>query len=197
MHNKPFAAAAEQNRSDILHVLEKEYLHARAVLEIGSGTGQHAIYFAEHLPHLTWHSSDKKEMLAGINLWIDEAGLSNTLSAIELDVTKKWPNEKFDAAYGANIAHIMHSNEIEAMFSGLGKVLKPSGKFCLYGPFNMDGQYTSKSNREFDFWLKQHDEESCLRDKSYLDKLARLNQLEPTHYYSMPSNNLILCWQKT
>lgn len=197
MHNKPYAEAAEQNRGDILKVLAIEFMHANSVLEIGSGTGQHAIYFAEHLPHLTWQSSDKKEMLTGINLWIDEAGLTNAPRAIALDVTDKWPNEKFDAAYGANIAHIMHSDEIEALFSGLGKVLKPDAKFCLYGPFNMDGHYTSESNREFDLWLKQRDPQSFLRDKSYLDKLARLNQLEPADYHSMPSNNFILCWQKS
>ena len=112
MQNKPYAAAAEQNRGDILKVLAIEFMHANSVLEIGSGPGQHAIYFAEHLPHLTWQSSDKKEMLTGINLWIDEAGLTNVPRAIALDVTDKWPNEKFDAAYGANIAHIMHSDQI-------------------------------------------------------------------------------------
>ena len=196
MLNKPYAAAAEQNRNDILRVLEKEFKTTRSILEIGSGTGQHAVYFAEHMPHLNWQCSDKKEMLAGINLWIEEARLTNTPTAIELDVTGTWPQTNYDGAYAANIAHIMHSNEIEALFSGLGQVLMPQAKFCLYGPFNIDGQYTGESNREFDLWLRQRDAASYLRDKSDLDELARHNQLEPVNCHSMPSNNLILCWQK-
>ena len=194
--NKPYAAAAEQNREPILEVLKKEFSQVNSVLEIGSGTGQHAVYFAQHLPYLTWQSSDVNEMLPGINLWLDEANLPNTSRAIELDVCKQWPDEKFDAAYAANVAHIMHSNEIEAMFSELGNVLKPSAKFCLYGPFNINGEYTSASNQKFDMWLKNRDPESYIRDKSYLDDLAIKSKLEPTNSYQMPSNNLILCWKR-
>lgn len=196
MSNKPYAAAAEQNRQDILSVIENEFSQANSVLEIGSGTGQHAVYFAQHLTHLTWQCSDKTDMLEGINQWLDEADLNNTPEAIALDVTNKWPQEKYEAAFAANIAHIMHSHEIEAMFTGLSRALKPTAKFCLYGPFNIDGRYTSDSNRNFDTWLRSRDAKSFIRDKAYMDKVARLNQLEPVHCYPMPSNNFILCWQK-
>ncbi|MEM8843537.1 MAG: DUF938 domain-containing protein [Pseudomonadota bacterium] len=194
--SKPFAPAAEQNREPILDVLKTEFSQAKSVLEIGSGTGQHAVHFATNLPYLTWHCSDKKEMLAGINIWINEFKLANTPLAIELDVCDDWPTQNFDSAYGANIAHIMHSNEIEAMFQGLNKVLNQDAVFCLYGPFNIDGQYTSESNQRFDLWLKEMDPESCIRDKAFLDNLAIASNLKPMNSYQMPSNNLILCWKK-
>ncbi|MEM7303966.1 MAG: DUF938 domain-containing protein [Pseudomonadota bacterium] len=197
MSNKPYAAAAEQNRHDILSVLTEEFKDARCVLEIGSGTGQHAVYIAQHLSHLNWQCSDKKEMLTGINLWIDESALDNVPQAIELDVCKPWSKQIYDAAFGANIAHIMHSHELEKMFAGLGQCLSAHAHFCLYGPFNVNGEYTSDSNREFDLWLKSRDPESCIRDKEYLDSLAELNQLTPANSYQMPSNNMILCWQKS
>ena len=196
MPDKPFAQAADQNRHDILLVLQQVFHHSHNVLEIGSGTGQHAVHFAKHLSHLTWQASDIQSMLAGIQQWISEAALPNLPNPIALDVNHSWPEQTFDAVFAANVAHIMHWPDIEAMFSGVGKVLSPDGHFCLYGPFNIDGQYTSESNQRFDTWLKRRDPESGLRDKAELDKLAIKNALKPAKQWDMPANNKILSWTK-
>jgi len=196
MHNKPFAPAAKENRNAILNVLQQEFRHTSSVLEVGSGTGQHAVYFSQKLTHLTWQASDKQEMLAGIRLWIDDANLPNALTPIELDVTSSWPQHSYQGAYAANIAHILHWSEIEALFSGLDQVLTDSAVFCLYGPFNIDGAYTSESNRRFDLWLRDRDPDSCIRDKNDLDKLALKNNFQASHEWAMPANNKILCWKR-
>jgi cyclopropane fatty-acyl-phospholipid synthase-like methyltransferase len=196
MLKKPFASAAKENCSAILSVLRQEFKHINSVLEIGSGTGQHAIYFSQQLAHLEWQASDKYEMLAGINMWINESNLKNVLPAIELNVSSNWPQQNYQGAYAANIAHIMHWEEIEALFSGLDQVLTNSGVFCLYGPFNINGTYTSESNRRFDLWLKERDPESYIRDKNDLDQLAIKNNFQTSKQWDMPANNKILCWRR-
>lgn len=196
MVNKPFAAAAKQNRDDILQILKQAFKHSNSVLEIGSGTGQHAAYFSQHLPHLTWQASDIKSMLEGIQLWLDDAALPNLPKAIELDVNGAWPTEKYDAAFASNIAHIMHWQDLEALFEGLSTTLSEDAIFCLYGPFNINGNYTSESNQRFDHWLKQRDAESGLRDKLQLDSLAIKNNLQPEKSWDMAANNKILSWRK-
>ena len=194
--NKPYSAAAEQNRDAILPVLLQEFSTAKNILEIGSGTGQHAIYFAQHLPNLIWYPSDKEENIAGIQQWIYEANRNNVQAPITLDVCKQWPEKLFDGAFAANVAHIMHWHEIEAMFAGLASVLAPDSIFCLYGPFNINGDYTSDSNRKFDLWLKSRDPHSCIQDKDDLNTLANNNNFEMHNDWEMPSNNRILSWKK-
>ena len=196
MADKPFAEAAQQNRDAILPVLQEVFAHARKVLEIGSGTGQHAVYFAQHLNYLSWQSSDQRSMLPGIQQWIDDAQLPNLPDALELDVNTAWPEEKFDAAFAANIAHIMHWQVIEVLFNGLSNVLVTNAIFCLYGPFNLNGNYTSESNQRFDSWLKRRDPDSGLRDKVALDELALAYGFKAEKSFSMPANNKILCWKK-
>lgn len=196
MSNKPFSAAAEQNQEAILPVLSQEFKTANYILEIGSGTGQHAVFFGRQLPWLKWQPSDTSENLTGIQLWIEPANLNNVFSAIELDVCKQWPNQQYDGAFAANVAHIMHWHEIEAMFAGLASVLSQDAKFCLYGPFNINGEYTSDSNREFDQWLQMRDPQSCIRDKADLEKLATKNNFQLNKDWEMPVNNRILSWQK-
>lgn len=196
MSSKPFAAAAEQNREDILSVLCEVFSHAEHILEIGSGTGQHAVYFAQALRHLTWQASDKSNMLDGIQQWLDEAALDNTPKAIDLDVNSIWPAETYDAVFAANIIHIMHWSDVEALFKGLSTSLGKQGIFCVYGPFNKDGKYTSDSNQQFDHWLKNRDPQSGIKDIAQLDALARLNQLQPFKSWEMPANNKILSWKK-
>ena len=135
-------------------------------------------------------------MLPGIQQWIDDAQLPNLPDALELDVNTAWPEEKFDTAFAANIAHIMHWQEIEALFNGLSNVLVTNAKFCLYGPFNLNGNYTSESNQRFDSWLKRRDPDSGLRDKVALDELALAYGFKAEKCFSMPANNKILCWKK-
>ncbi|KPJ94376.1 MAG: methylase [Gammaproteobacteria bacterium SG8_11] len=194
---KPYSESCDQNKRPILEVLRKEFAQAKHVLEIGSGTGQHAVFFAEQLPHLTWQTSDRLEYHAGIQLWLNDCHLSNVIAPIELDVAlDHWPKQTYDAVFSANSAHIMSAPEVEHMFNGVGKLLRPHGRFCLYGPFNYHGQYTSESNARFDQWLKHRDPNSGIKDLGDLTLWAEQSGLSLTEDYEMPVNNRILVWVK-
>jgi len=193
---KPYAEACDRNKQPILEVLRAEFAAARRVLEIGSGTGQHAVFFAAELPHLCWLSSDRAENLPGIRAWLDEAGLANALGPIELDVLGVWPAQRFDAVFSANTAHIMSWPAVEAMFRGVGERLEPGGRFALYGPFRYGGRHTSDSNAQFDRWLKARDPDSGVRDFERLDALARDNGLAFARDHAMPANNRLLVWER-
>lgn len=193
---KPFAESCEQNKHPILDVLREEFASATTVLEIGSGTGQHAVFFAAQLPHLIWQSSDVAAHHAGIQAWIDDSMQANVLPPMELDVLhSSWPAKQYDAIFSANTAHIMSWPAVEAMFEGIGKHLKSGGVFCLYGPFNKHGSYTSESNAHFDQWLKQRDPDSGIRDLEALVTLAIAQGLEFCSEHEMPANNKILAWR--
>jgi cyclopropane fatty-acyl-phospholipid synthase-like methyltransferase len=194
---KPYAESCDENREPILSVIQPLLKDCSTVLEIGSGTGQHAVYFARKLPHLLWHTSDCIEYHAGINIWLQEAGLENTPAPIELNVsTSAWPQQKYDAVFSANTTHIMHWTDVEAMFAGIGSVLSVGGRLLLYGPFNYDNRYTSDSNARFDSWLKSRDPDSGIRNFEDLDKLAQQAGMQLIHDYAMPANNRILYWEK-
>lgn len=194
---KPFSESCEQNKLPILEVLKKEISHCRKLLEIGSGTGQHAVYFGQQFPGLVWQTSDVAEAHAGIQLWIDAAGLHNVLAPAALDVmTDSWPGREYDCVFSANTTHIMCWPAVEKMFEGIGKVLLPQGTFCLYGPFNYNGSYTSESNARFDEWLKARDPESAIRDFEALNRLAENAGLRLKEDYSMPANNRLLVWTR-
>jgi len=194
---KPFAESSEQNKLPILEVLKRHFSDAKSVLEIGSGTGQHAVFFARQLSSLQWYTSDLEENHTGILAWIDEAQLSNVHAPIRLDVKQEnWGNQLFDALFSANTAHIMDWNGVTHLFRGAGQVLRPRGVFCLYGPFNYDGQYTSESNARFDHWLKTRDPESGIRDFEALCQLAEDNGMLLIGDYPMPDNNRTLVWEK-
>lgn len=194
---KRFADSCEENKHPILDVLRKEFSTLQTVLEIGSGTGQHAVFFAEQLPHLIWQPSDVIESHTSIVAWTAELQLDNVLPPIELDVAKHhWPEQVYEGIFSANTAHIMSWPEVIEMFVGINKVLKQQGKFCLYGPFNYQGQFTSPSNAHFDQWLKTRDPLSGIRDFEALDALAKDNQLTLLNDYELPVNNRLLVWQK-
>lgn len=197
MLNKPFAESCEQNKQVILDVLHETFTNSRHVLEIGSGTGQHAVFFSQHLTQLVWQCSDRRENLAGIKSWLDEAGLSNAPTAIELDVLDShWPTLTVDAIFSANAVHIMGWSAVEAMFTGIDKVLEKNGLVCLYGPFNYHGTYSSESNARFDQWLKARNPQSGIRDFEALDQLANDIGLRLINDYEMPANNRVLVWKK-
>ena len=193
---KPFAESCEQNKLPILEVLRTEFAHATRVLEIGSGTGQHAVFFAAQLPHLDWQTSDVRDYHSGIKAWIDEARLPNIHAPLDLDVSDAWPRASYDGVFSANTVHIMAWAEVEATFAGVGTVLEGGGRFCLYGPFNYGGKFTSDSNARFDQWLKARDARSGVRDFEALDRLARAAGMELTNDYAMPANNRTLVWRK-
>lgn len=194
---KPYAESCEQNRDPILAVLREVFSDRRRVLEIASGTGQHAVYFGGALAHLTWQTSELPENHAGIRAWLDEAGLPNVLPPLALDVNDTaWPLEPVDAVFNANTVHIVAWPAVEHMFAGIGRVLAVDGCLCLYGPFNYGGAYTSESNARFDAWLKARDPHSGVRDFEAIDRLAAEQGLVLTRDIAMPANNRTLVWRK-
>jgi len=194
---KPFAESSEQNKTPIYKVLKGVFHDVDTVLEIGSGTGQHAVFFAEQFPHLTWMTSDQAQYHAGIRIWLQDAGLGNTQGPLLLDVDQaEWPLQQTAAVFSANTVHIMGWTSVEKMFVGIGRVLNHNGVFCLYGPFNYNGEFTSQSNAQFDIWLKQRDPVSGVRDFEALQKLAKVAGLQLIDDVAMPANNRILVWRK-
>lgn len=193
---KPFAESSEQNKQPILDVLRVTFADSEKVLEVGSGTGQHAVFFAEQMPHLTWICSDLEESHAGICQWLEEAGLTNVEGPLLLDARQSWPAMRVDAVFSANAVHIMSWQAVKGMVKNIGKILQPGGKLCLYGPFMYDGQHTSESNARFDVWLKQRDPLSGVRDVTKLTELAEAEGIEFHKDYEMPVNNRILVWNK-
>ena len=194
---KPYSESCEQNKAPILSVLQQSFIEAKTVLEIGSGTGQHAVFFAQKIPHLTWITSDREEYHTGINLWLKESALSNLKGPLLLDVNQQnWPVDQVEGIFSANTVHIMSWNDVEQMFAGIGRILKPGGVFCLYGPFNYNGQFSSESNARFDLWLKNRDPASGVRDFEALQVLAQDVGLNFMDDIEMPANNRVLIWKK-
>ena len=195
--NRPYAESADQNKSPILDVLQKVFTEPGKLLEIGAGTGQHAVHFEEHLPHLTWQPTDMADNLPGIESWRQHAALPNLLPPLVLDVlSDEWPRGPFDCAYSANTAHIISWQGVEAMFQGVAHVLSEEAYFALYGPFHYDGQATSESNRQFDAWLRRRDPNSGVRDLRDLETLAAKCGLQLWRDYEMPVNNRMLVWRR-
>lgn len=196
--HKPFAEASERNRGPILGILERWLTAPCRVLEIGSGTGQHAVHFARALPHVVWQASDRSENLPGIRAWIEEAALPNLGAPTELDVNGgSWPQAAFDGVFSANTAHIMSWPEVEMMFGHAGAALRPGGLFFLYGPFNYDGRFTSESNARFDASLRAQAAHMGIRDFAAVDACARATGFELVEDNAMPANNRLLVWRRT
>jgi cyclopropane fatty-acyl-phospholipid synthase-like methyltransferase len=194
---KPYVESCERNRAPILEVLRVELAGRTRLLEIGSGTGQHAVYLAPEFPELLWQTSDVVEAHAGIEAWLDDAGLPNVLPPLTLDVCKSdWPSERYDAVFSANTVHWMSWPEVERLFSGVGEVLLVGGVFCLYGAFNYGSAFTSESNARFDRWLRARDPASGIRDFEAVDALARRAGMSLERDYEMPANNRMLVWSK-
>ncbi len=195
---KPYSEACEQNKYPILTVLQQYFAEVQTVLEIGSGTGQHAVFFAAQFPHLQWLPSEVAALHDGIQLWLQAAQLPNVAPPTELDVNQPhWSVGQVDAVFSANTVHIMDWVSVENMFAGIGRVLQSRGVFCLYGPFNYHGSYTSDSNARFDVWLKQRDPRSGIRDFEALNALAARHDLTLHADHAMPANNRTLVWRKT
>ena len=194
---KQYSQSCDENREPILGIIREVFADTHRILEIGSGTGQHAVFFARRLPHLMWQPSDLPENHASINAWRDEADPGNVLPPIELDVTAAtWPVGKYDGLFSANTLHIMSWEAVQSMFSGIGKLLPTGAHCCLYGPFNYGGSYTSDSNMRFDAWLKDRDPASGIRDFEALAGLATENGFELAADNEMPANNRLLVWKK-
>lgn len=196
--NKPFAQSSEDNKAVILEQLLTLLSDKNHVLEIGSGTGQHAVHFAAHLPHLIWQPTELEENISGIEMWMQDAALTNIKKPAVLDVAEhQWGFEKkFDAAFTANTLHIMSISHVEKLFSGLGRVLNDGAVFISYGPFNYNGQFSSESNARFDRWLKDRDLVSGIRDIGELKIFANDAGMQLADDIEMPVNNRLLVWKK-
>ena len=194
---KPYSESCERNQAHIIEILKPLFADRSHVLEIASGTGQHAVYFGQALPHLIWQTSELEENHAGIRAWLAESVLDNVLQPVALDVNDShWPLDKVDAVFNANTVHIVSWQEVERMFENIGRVLEAGGILCLYGPFNYNGEYTSESNARFDDWLKGRDTKSGIRDFEAVNKLAEAQGLVLVQDEAMPANNRILAWKK-
>jgi SAM-dependent methyltransferase len=196
LHDKPYSPACDENKAPILAVLAPLFADARSVLEIGSGTGQHAVHFAAAMPHLTWQCSDQAVQLPGISLWLAEAGLPNTPPPLALDVDAPWPEGEFDAAFSANTVHIMSLPQVERLFHGVARLLPTGGPFVLYGPFSDGGKHSSDGNAQFDLYLRQRDPASGVRDLEYLRRVAAAAGLTLADDIPMPVNNRTLVWRR-
>jgi SAM-dependent methyltransferase len=194
--NKPHSPACDRNRDPILAVLREHFADRRRVLEIGSGTGQHAVYFAAALPHITWQTSDVDENIPGIRAWLEEAGLPNTPVPLTLDVNDEYPADGFDAVFSANTLHIMSWAEVQLMFRGLNRLVAENFKVAVYGPFNYGGRFTSESNAAFDASLKARAAHMGIRNFEAVDALAKSIGLELAADVAMPANNRMLVWKR-
>jgi len=195
--SKPVAESCLQNQQVILEVLQGIFRNEGEVLEIGSGTGQHAVYFAHHMPHLKWQPSDLPDQHAGMQLWLDEVEHERIKSPLALNVDDAtWNTEKKDYIFTANTTHIISAKQTENMFKHVGNCLKKGGLFAQYGPFNYNGQYTSESNSRFDVWLQQRNPESCIKHFEAIQILAENNGMRLFQDVEMPANNRLLIWQK-
>jgi SAM-dependent methyltransferase len=201
---KPHSPACDRNKEPILKVLQTYFADRRDVLEIGSGTGQHAVHFAAAMPWLRWQCSDHSDHLPGIRMWLDEAALPNTPMPFELQAEAepvphfapaRSENTRYDAIFSANTLHIMGWPEVQALFAALPSVLAEDAVVAIYGPFNLDGEHSSDSNREFDAFLKARNPHSGLRDREAVQALAHAVGLRPLVDEAMPANNRLLVWQ--
>ena len=193
----PFSAACERNKDPILEVLRVRFADRTQVLEIGSGTGQHAVYFARQLGHLTWHPTEQLAYLADLTERVKLEGPGNLRAPTLLDVRQAvWPVRGVDAMFTANTLHIMSWSEVMALFNGIGTVLAPGGVLCIYGPFRYAGRYTSDSNQEFDRMLQERDPQSGLRDIEAVSLLADQYGLRLDADFDLPANNRLLVFTK-
>ena len=194
---KPYAQSCERNQLPILEVLEQEFSDIHSVLEIGSGTGQHAIFFGARLPHLVWQTSDLTQAHPGILAWLQESTLDNVLPPLTIDVTHDdWGIDSVEGVFTANTMHILSWKSISRMFEGFGKILAPTSRVAMYGPFRFDGEFTSESNATFDRFLRSRDPLGGIRDFESLDELAQRQNLRFCRNHSLPSNNQILVWER-
>jgi len=189
--------ACERNKGPILAVLREEFAASTHVLEVGSGTGQHAVYFAAGLPHLLWQPSEMPGELASLAERLRLEAGANVRAALALDVRDDpWPVAPVDAVFSANTLHIMEWSAVCEFFRGAGAVLRPAGVLCVYGPFRFDGRHTSESNAAFDHFLRQRDPASGVRDFEALDAQAQLRGLRFSANHAMPANNRTLMWRR-
>jgi len=198
MHrDKPFSQACENNKEAIGAVLKPRLRHCRHLLEIGSGTGQHAVFLAPRLPHLIWQTSDLPENHRGVEQWLADEPSDNLRPPLSLDVDQDpWPLSETDAVFTANTFHIIAWDQVLALLDGCAAILRAGGPLLVYGPFNEAGQYTSESNARFDQWLREQAPHRGIRDRQTLATEAESRGLRWRETLEMPANNRILVFER-
>lgn len=198
MNQYPFSQACENNKAAILEVLSDVFANSQSVLEIASGTGQHATSFAEHLRHLQWQATELPENMATLRPRVQAFQGDNLLPPIELDVSQRPWLRPFlvDAVFTANSLHIMPWEAVEALFSELGASAAKGTVLAIYGPFNYSGRYTSESNARFDVWLARQHPQSAIRDFEHVDRLALAAGFVLHQDHTMPANNRLVVWRR-
>ena len=199
LRDKPFSQACENNKAPIFALLAPFLQDKNHLLEIGSGTGQHAVWFAPQLPHLIWQTSDLIDNHPGILHWIGDYPAANLRPPVVLNVAdeEQWPDSAIDAVYTANTAHIMVWHEVQAMFEKVSSNLPANGIFCLYGPMKYAGEHTSESNHFFDLSLRERAPHRGIREFHEINQLALEGNLILLDDHVMPANNRLLIWQKS
>jgi SAM-dependent methyltransferase len=191
---KPVAPSCERNRNPILAVLREVLPTSGVVLEIGSGTGQHAAWFSAQLPGLVWQPTDLAENLPGIHAWAVEGG-PGLREPLVLDVVDQhWPVDAVDAVVCINAMHIISWSGVKALFAGVDRVLKPGGVLYVYGPYRYRDRPLEPTNEEFDEWLHMRNPESGIRYFEDVDALARGIGLRLAGDRAMPANNRSIWW---
>lgn len=194
MQDKPFSQACENNKSVILAELSKHFAGSSKVLEIGTGSGQHAVHLAAQLPHLDWYCADQPEYHNGINAWIDDFPSTNLHRPVALSFPHdSLPDGEFDAAFTANTAHIMLTHQVQSMMHKVAEKLPSHGVFCQYGPFTINGEFSSQSNIDFHHHLIDI---GCGGYKGIEQMQAWAPALRLSEVVTMPANNLLLVWHK-
>ena len=195
---KRHAPATGRNSAPIADVLARELPVHGKILEIASGTGEHALFFARRFPQLEWQPSDRDGgTLASIAAWREESGAGNMQEPLVLDASSDdWPVEQADAVLCVNMVHISPWKATEGLMRGAGRILTSDAPLILYGPYRERDVQTAQSNEDFELWLKQRDERFGLRYIEDVDALAERNGLHRTGRYEMPANNLTLVYRK-
>jgi hypothetical protein len=194
----PFAPASERNRAPILEALRPRMPSTGCVLEIGAGTGQHAVHFAQAFPGLQWLATDRADELPGLSARLETEGGINLLPPRVLDVSRhEWPPGPFQAAFTANTTHIMPWSAVLAMLEGVGTALGETAPFFVYGPFKVDGRFTTESNRIFDQQLRTRAAHMGLRELGTLESEAASHHMRLEERLEMPANNFLLVFRST
>ena len=199
MQDKPYSQACENNKRYILPIIQHAFVNCHEVLEVGSGTGQHAVYFAPNLTNLIWQPSDLIENHTGIKRWLNEFPEHNLMLPITLDLSYPWQTQlqqSYDGIFTANTLHIVSWPLVINFFQGIKEFLNKNGTLCIYGPFKYQGDFTTQSNANFDLWLKARDPQSGVRDFEAICQLAADADLTLIADHSMPANNQLLVFAK-
>jgi len=190
-----YSEASERNKQPIFNRLVPYLTADTRVLEIGSGSGQHALFIASQLPQISWQPSEQAQYVEALALNIEQLATDNIEKPLTLDVREKWPTQRFNAIYSANTLHIMSWQSVQAFFVGASRGIAPCGYLFVYGPFRYQSKFTAPSNRAFDQMLRERDPQSGIRDFEAVNALADKAGFSLVADYEMPANNQLVIWQ--